>query len=76
MLNLKSEREIGLMRQAGLCVWQAHQLVRDVIAPGATTSDIDHVITEHFALRAEPLFLDYPNQEAASGLSGGHLYQR
>ena len=34
MLNLKSDREIGLMRQAGLCVWQAHQLVRDIVAPG------------------------------------------
>jgi methionyl aminopeptidase len=66
VLNLKSEREIGLMRQAGLCVWQAHQLVRDVVVPGATTSDIDMVITEHFArCGAVPLFLDYPNQEAA-----------
>ena len=65
MLNLKSEREIGLMRQAGLCVWQAHQLVRDVVKPGATTADIDQVISDYFGrCGAEPLFLDYPNQEA------------
>jgi methionyl aminopeptidase len=64
VLNLKSDREIGLMRQAGLCVWQAHQLVRDVVRPGATTADIDAVISEHFARwGAEPLFLNYPNQE-------------
>ncbi len=64
MLNLKSDREIGLMRQAGLCVWQAHQLVRDVVRPGATTGDVDAVISDYFArCGAEPLFLNYPNQE-------------
>ena len=66
MIQLKSDREIGLMRQAGLCVWQAHQLVRQIVAPGVTTADIDAVITEHFRrCGAEPLFLNYPNQKAA-----------
>jgi methionyl aminopeptidase len=65
VVNLKSDREISLMRQAGLCVWQAHQLVRDIVRPGVTTGEIDAVITEHFArCGAEPLFLNYPNQEA------------
>jgi methionyl aminopeptidase len=65
VVNLKSDREIGLMRQAGLCVWQAHQLVRDIVRPGATTGDIDAVISDYFArCGAEPLFLNYPNQEA------------
>jgi methionyl aminopeptidase len=63
VIQLKSEREIALMRQAGICVWQAHQLVRQIIAPGITTADIDAVITEHFRLcGAEPLFKDYPHQ--------------
>src|SRR5258705_11221826 len=51
------------MRQAGICVWQAHQLVRQVVAPGVTTAEIDAVIADHFRLcNAEPLFKDYPHQ--------------
>ena len=64
MIQLKSEREIALMRQAGLCVWQAHQLVREIIVPGVTTAEIDAVVGEYFArCGAVPLFKDYPNQE-------------
>ena len=51
------------MRQAGLCVWQAHQLVRPIVVPGVTTADIDAVVTEHFRqCGAQPLFKDYPHQ--------------
>jgi methionyl aminopeptidase len=65
VIQLKSEREIALMRQAGICVWQAHQLVRQVVAPGVTTAEIDAVITEHFRFcNAEALFKDYPHQNA------------
>lgn len=64
VIHLKSEREIGLMRQAGLCVWEAHQLVGRMVAPGVTTGQIDAVIAEHFRQRgAEPLFKDYPHQK-------------
>jgi methionyl aminopeptidase len=62
MLQLKSSREIGLMRQAGLAVWKAHQIASEMIRPGATTKEIDRAIEEHFAsLGAVPLFMDYPN---------------
>ena len=65
MIQLKSDREVALMRQAGICVWQAHQLVRQVVAPGVTTSEIDAVISEHFRFcNAEPLFKDYPHQNS------------
>jgi methionyl aminopeptidase len=65
VIQLKSDREIALMRQAGICVWQAHQLVRQVVAPGVTTADIDAVISEHFRFcNAEPLFKDYPHQNS------------
>lgn len=51
------------MRQAGICVWQAHQLVAQMIAPGVTTAEIDAVIDEHFRqCSAEALFKDYPHQ--------------
>jgi methionyl aminopeptidase len=62
MIHLKSPREIGLMRQAGLAVWRAHQIAGEMIRPGATTAEIDKAIERHFAsLGATPLFLNYPN---------------
>jgi methionyl aminopeptidase len=63
VIQLKSDREIALMRQAGICVWQAHQLVAQLVAPAVTTADIDAAIAEHFRhCGAEPLFKDYPHQ--------------
>jgi methionyl aminopeptidase len=63
VIQLKSEREISLMRQAGICVWQAHQLVRGIVVPGVSTADIDRVVSEHFRqCGAQPLFKDYPHQ--------------
>jgi methionyl aminopeptidase len=63
VIQLKSDREIALMRQAGICVWQAHELVRQIVAPGVTTAEINAVVTEHFQLwNAVPLFKDYPHQ--------------
>src|SRR5262245_5935308 len=51
------------MRQAGICVWQAHQLVSQIVAPGVTTAEIDAVIAEHFRqCGPEPLFMNYPHQ--------------
>ena len=62
MVNLKSMREIGLMRKAGLAVWKAHQIAGSMIRPGATTAAIDRAVAEYFAgLEAEPLFKNYPN---------------
>ena len=62
MVNLKSTREIALMRRAGLAVWQAHQIATRMVRPGATTAAIDRAIAEHFEkLGAQPLFMNYPN---------------
>jgi methionyl aminopeptidase len=64
VIQLKSEREIALMRQAGLCVWQAHQLVAQLVAPGVSTAEIDAAVGQYFRrCGAVPLFLDYPNQK-------------
>jgi methionyl aminopeptidase len=63
VIQLKSEREIALMRQAGICVWQAHELVRPIVVPGVTTADINAVVAEHFRrCGAQPLFEGYPHQ--------------
>ncbi|MEN1678455.1 MAG: type I methionyl aminopeptidase [Planctomycetota bacterium] len=64
-IELKSRREIGLMRQAGLAVWQAHQIVTEMIAPGVSTAEIDAAVEAHFDnLGATPLFKNYPHPDA------------
>ena len=61
-IELKSKREIGLMRKAGLAVWEAHQIAAKMVAPGVTTAQIDHAFQQHFdRLGAKPLFKNYPN---------------
>ncbi len=63
MIQLKSEREIAKMRQAGLAVWQAHQIAGEMVAPGVTTGEINRAIADYFrSLGATPLFLNYPHQ--------------
>jgi len=63
-IELKSNREISLMRQAGLAVWQAHQIVGDMIGPGVSTGQIDAALHAHFdRLGATPLFLNYPHHD-------------
>ena len=61
-IELKSKREIGLMRKAGIAVWQAHHIAAELVRPGATTAQIDREVEAHFdRLGATPLFKDYPN---------------
>ena len=61
-IELKSKREIGLMRKSGLAVWKAHQIAADMVRPGVTTLQIDQAVEEHFnRLGATPLFKNYPN---------------
>ncbi|MCH2113464.1 MAG: type I methionyl aminopeptidase [Pirellulales bacterium] len=61
-IELKSKREIGLMRQAGLAVWQAHAIAKKMMRPGIATVEIDRAVEAYFSKRgAEPLFKDYPN---------------
>jgi methionyl aminopeptidase len=60
--NLKTEREITLMRQSGLLVWQAHQIAAELVKPGTTTAHInaaiEQFIEEHQAI---PLFKGVPS---------------
>ncbi len=67
-IELKSSREIRLMRQSGLAVWQAHQIVREMIAPGVSTMEIDRAVEAHFdRLGATPLFKNYPHHDHDKG---------
>lgn len=47
MIVLKSNREIEIMRQAGKIVYLTHQKLKELIEPGITTKELDHV-AEHF----------------------------
>ena len=59
---LRSPREIGQMRKAGLLVWEAFQIARAMVRPGVATAEIDLAIERFYAERqAEPLFKYYPN---------------
>lgn len=61
--TLRSPREISLMREAGLLVWQAHQIAAERVRPGVTTAEIDAAVEEFFlANDAVPLFKGVPGK--------------
>ncbi len=63
MIHLRSDREIELMRQAGLLVYEAHQLVAPLVKPGATTRELDAVVEDYFKKHnAKPLFKGVPGK--------------
>src|SRR6185312_11241603 len=60
MIQIKSEAEIALMRQAGLVVGRTLETLRAAVAPGMTTADLDAIAEE--AIRGEgavPSFKGY-----------------
>ncbi|NLY19148.1 MAG: type I methionyl aminopeptidase [Clostridiaceae bacterium] len=46
MITVKSERELDLMRKAGHIVMLAHERIKEIIAPGVTTNDLNRVAEE------------------------------
>jgi len=84
MITLKSEREIALMRKAGLLIWYAHRIAESWVKVGVTTQEIDAAIDRFFQDRnAEPLFKGVPgvvpfpattcisiNEEVVHGIPG------
>jgi methionyl aminopeptidase len=62
--ELKSPRELGLMREAGKVVAAALRLAKELTRPGAKTAEIDRAIEDHYARHhALPLFKGYPGQK-------------
>src|SRR3954447_2547489 len=60
MIQIKSEAEIALMRQAGLVVGRTLEKLKTAVAPGMTTADLDALAEE--SIRGEgavPSFLGY-----------------
>jgi methionyl aminopeptidase len=61
--ELKSMREIGLMREAGKIVSEALRVSRALIKPGVRTIDINRAVEEVYARHgALPLFKGYPGR--------------
>lgn len=59
--ELKSPRELALMRESGKIVAEALRLARTMARPGVRTIEIDHAIEALFAkYGAVPLFKGYP----------------
>jgi methionyl aminopeptidase len=59
--ELKSTRELGLMREAGKLVSAALKLCRDMARPGVSTLEIDQAVDAFFKRHgATPLFKGYP----------------
>lgn len=46
MITIKSERELELMRKAGRIVMMAHYRIRELVAPGVTTRELDRAAEE------------------------------
>jgi methionyl aminopeptidase len=61
--ELKSPREVALMREAGRVVAEALRLCRAMAKPGVRTIDIDQAVETLYARRgATPLFKGYPGR--------------
>jgi methionyl aminopeptidase len=61
--ELKSMREIGLMREAGKIVAEALRLCRAMIKPGVRTLEVNQAVERLYAERgALPLFKGYPGR--------------
>src|SRR5947209_8610632 len=62
--ELKSSREIGLMREAGKIVAEALRLCRESVKPGARTLEVNRAVEALYAKHgAIPLFKGYPGQK-------------
>lgn len=81
MIIFKSEREIQQLREAGRIVALALRAVRQAVAPGVTTKDLDDVarelITSHGAIPTFKGYQGYPgnictsiNEEVVHGIPG------
>jgi methionyl aminopeptidase len=59
-LEIKTPEQVQLMRRAGVVVGETLELLREAVAPGVTTAELDALAEEHIRARgATPNFLDY-----------------
>ncbi|MCF6284298.1 MAG: type I methionyl aminopeptidase [Candidatus Hydrogenedentes bacterium] len=70
MISVRSEREIDLLREANQIVAQVHDALQAMIAPGATTAELD-AVAEDIILTAgaKPAFKGYHGFPASTCIS-------
>jgi methionyl aminopeptidase len=60
MINIKSEDEVRIMREAGRQVAEVMMLLVDALKPGIVTKDLDKIVRKEYAKRGVvPTFLGY-----------------
>ena len=65
-IEIKTREQIALMREAGLVVARTLELVRDAVAPGVTTGQLDAIAEESIRSHgATPSFLGYHGYPAS-----------
>jgi len=73
MINIRSQHEIELMRQAGIIVAEVHRLINQMIRPGITTRELDEAAEAHIRARgSEPAFKGYGGFPASICSSVNH----
>jgi methionyl aminopeptidase len=61
--EIKSPREVALMRESGKLVARALRICREMVKPGVKTIEVDQAVDALFAQhRATPLFKGYPGR--------------
>ncbi|HXH22713.1 MAG TPA: type I methionyl aminopeptidase [Dehalococcoidia bacterium] len=88
MINIKSDDEIRIMREAGRHVAQVMQILVDALKPGIRTKDLDKIVRQEYAKRGVvPTFLGYAyppypatvcvsvNDELVHGIPGNRIIQ-
>ena len=65
MITIKSDREIELLKKAGLIVYETHQYLKDFIKPGISTKELDD-LAEKF-IRSKD---SYPSFKGYDGFPG------
>src|SRR5690606_24427912 len=70
MISVRSEREIDLLREANQIVARVHDTLREMIAPGITTAELDAAAeTVILESDARPAFKGYHGYPAATCIS-------
>lgn len=84
MIIIKSKQEIELMREAGKIVADTHEVLRQAVAPGITTMELDKIAEENIKkYNATPSFKGYGgfsgsicasvNEEVVHGIPGNRV---
>lgn len=84
MIILKSKQEIEIMREAGKIVAETHEILREAVAPGVTTLELDQIAEKNIRkYNANPSFKGYGgfsgsicasvNDEVVHGIPGNRV---